>query len=242
MASQGLNALLCARHMAPERTEVYEEVDLKRLVAGLAFLSSVASFLVVVGGGLTLLAIESSGERGAGALLALCGTIAFAAAMLLVFARQGAFAGRGAVWAIIAALLGVLPVAALSIGALRFSGFPVGSAMPAVDWPVFALGVVLALGAVSVLATGYWRGKELPAARQAQRMSRPAERPAVAPRPAGQPGRAAVKAMAKEEGPPSAALGPQRPASRPAPPAFDDEDEVRVTPVDLPPIGRFRQR
>jgi hypothetical protein len=210
-------------------------VDLKRLVAGLAFLSSVAAFLVIVGGGLTLLAIESSGERGTGAALALCGTIAFAAAMRLVFAREGAFAGRAGVWAIVAAVVGVLPVAALSIGALRFSGFPISSAVPAVDWPVFALGVVLGLGAVSVLILGYWRCAELPGQAK-HRTAHPAEYSAVAQRSAGQPGRPT------EAGPPPPVTSLRRPASRPVPPAFDDEDEVRVTPVDLPSIEQFRQR
>jgi hypothetical protein len=223
--------------VSPGADRVYEEVNVKRLVAGLAFLSSVAAFLVVVGGGLALLIIESSGERGAGAALALSGAIAFAAAMLLIFAGEGLFSGRGSVWAIIAALLGMLPVAALSVGALRFSGFPISSAVPAVDWPVFALGVVLALGAVSVLTVGYWRWKGPSPVRSARHAFRMEEHPPVVLRPPDQPGRAA----AREPGP-LPARGMQRPAPRPTPPAYDDEEDIRVTPVDLPSLGRFRPR
>jgi hypothetical protein len=212
-------------------------VNVKRLVAGLAFLSSVAAFLVVVGGGLALLVIESSGERGAGAALALSGSIAFAAAMLLIFAGEGVFSGRGSVWAIVAALLGVLPVAALSIGTLRFSGFPISSAVPAVDWPVFALGVVLALGAVAVLMTGYWRWKGRPPVRSAPRAVPMAEHPPVVLRPPDQPDRAVAGEAA-----PRPASGMQRPALRPTPAAYEDEEDIRVTPVDLPSLGRFRQR
>lgn len=210
---------------------------MKRLVAGLAFLSSVAAFLVVVGGGLALFAIESSGERGAGAAMAVSGSLAFAAAMVLIFAGEGVFSDRRSAWAIIAALLGLLPVAALSIGALRFSGFPISGAVPAVAWPIFALGVVLALGAVSVLMVGYWRWKGPPPVRSAPRAAPIVERPAVVMWPPDQPGRAVASEAAPRPG-----GGLRRPALRPPPAAYDDEEDIRVTPVDLPALGRFRQR
>lgn len=210
---------------------------MKRLAVGLAFLTSVAAFLVVVGGGLVLLVIENSGERGAGALLALSGAIAFAAALILIFARAGALAGpRGRAGAVIAALLGVLPVATLSLGAFRFSGVPVGSAVPLIDWTAFAVGVVFAAGAVSVAATGYWRMNEAQPAR-----ARPeAVRPSQAPTPEPAPARPVAPSA---EGSPSArrSLEVERLAQRPAP--VFDEEEVRVTPVvELPSLAQFRRR
>jgi hypothetical protein len=207
---------------------------LARLVAGFAFLSSVAAFLVIAGGGLVLLLLENSGERGAGALLALSGAISFAAAMILLFAREGAFAGRGGTaGALTAALLGALPLAALSIGALRFSGLPFGSSMPLVDWSAFAAGLAYALGALSVLAVGYRRLSDARFARpQAVRpMHHPSAATHAAARPAEQP-RSAPR--------PERAPEPERHAQGPMPAV--EGDEVRVTPIELPSIGQFRQR
>ena len=137
------------------------EAELKRLVTALALLSSLASLLVIAGGGLALLAIENSGERGMGALLAACSAIAFAAVMALLFAREGAFGG--ALWkgaAIAAAILGAIPPAGLAFLAIRFAGMPIGSRMPLVDWAVLGIGVLFALGAVSILALGHRRSQE----------------------------------------------------------------------------------
>ncbi len=215
-----------------------EEVDVRQLVAALAFLSSVAAFLVIAGTGLLLLSIASSGERGTGAMLTLAGAIGFASALILIFARHGAFAGRGGrAGAVTAALLGALPAASLSVGVLRFSGLPLGGPTPLIDWSAFALGLVLALGAASILALGYWRVIELPPARTRTGAMRP---PPVRSASTG-----SSQAVPAPESPlpaprPQAAQAVQ-PSLRPES-ALDDEDDVRVTPVELPSIGRFRRR
>ncbi len=131
---------------------------MRRAVAALAFLTSLVAAAIFVGGGLFLLAVESSGERGMGALLALGGTIALASALALIFARDEIFerTGRG-VGVAVAALLAMLPVAALAFGAIRFAGLPVGSNLPLLDWMIFATGLLLALGAASILWLGYLR-------------------------------------------------------------------------------------
>jgi hypothetical protein len=137
-------------------------MELRRLTTVLAFLSSVASFIAIAGGGLTLLAIDVSGERGMGALLALGGIIAFAAAMALIFAGEGVFGGG--VWrgvAIAAAIVGALPAAGIAFFAIRFAGLPFGSRMPVVDWSVLLVGILFALGAVSILALGHRRSQEI---------------------------------------------------------------------------------
>jgi hypothetical protein len=137
------------------------EARLKRLVTILALLSSLASSIVIGGIGLTLLAIESSGELGAGALLALCGGVAFAAVMALVLARHGTF-GEGA-WravAIGAAILGAVPSAGLSFAAIRFAGLPFGSRIPLADWTILGIGILFGAGAVAILALGHRRSLE----------------------------------------------------------------------------------
>ena len=211
---------------------------MKRLIAGLAFLSSAAAFFVIVGGGLALLAVANSGERGSGALLALSGSTAFAAALVIVFAKEGAFAGRGGrAWALTAVLLGVLPSAALSAGALRFSGFPYSSATPRIDLPIFAAGLFFACGAAALLATGYRRLREKAPARARPEAVRPAEHPAEALRPAAEPVRPAELKRP--------ALQPRRPAEAERPltaHSVGDDEELRATPVELPSIGQFRRR
>lgn len=222
---------------------------MRRLVVGLALLSSIAAFLVIAGGGLFLLAVESSGERGSGALLALSGTIAFAAAMALVFAGSGAFAGAaGRAVVVIAALLGMLPVATLSAGLLRFSGFPLGSPVPLFDWAVFALGVVLGLGALSVLVLGYWRLRERGAIRRRADEPPPAAYREVEPQAAAPEHPARLQAShlngAQEEEAGRDWTVPLRPAGWRERQANAGE-EVRVTPVapvELPSIGQFRRR
>ncbi len=135
---------------------------MKRLITTLAFLTSLATALVVVGGGLALLIIRDSGERGSGALLALCGVVAFAFAMVLVYAREGAFSGRVlSAGAIAAGILGAMPVAALAYAAIRFADyFPLKSPVPIIDWTAFVAGILLALGALAIVALGYWRSQE----------------------------------------------------------------------------------
>jgi hypothetical protein len=214
---------------------------LKRLVAGLAFLSSVAAFLVVVGGGLALLLIVNSGERGAGALLALSGSISFAAAMMLLFAGDGALARLGGrAGALIATLLAVLPPAALSLAAMRFAGFPFGGAAPFL-WSALVAGVAFALGTLSVAAVGYERmsaGRRAPAVRR--------EAPRRAPDPEVTLQSAAVS---REDAFRQAAerrrlfIAENRRPADASEEAAPEDDEVRVTPVvDLPSIDQFRRR
>jgi hypothetical protein len=52
------------------------------------------------------------------------------------------------------------PVVALAWAALFFTGLPIGTALPMMDWPIFAAGVALALGGLCVLAFGYRRVSE----------------------------------------------------------------------------------
>lgn len=205
-----------------------------RLVAGLAFIASAVAFLVVAGGGLALLLIENSGERGAGALLALSGAVCFAAAMTLLFARQRAFAGHGGrAGALTATLLGVLPPAALSIAALRFAGLPWGSPLPLFDWSAFAAGLALAVGALAVLAVGYRRMVEARRGRPA-RVAQPELGGDVMPRSAAPSEGARQPARGKQR---AREMGREPRAEASAP----ETDEVRVTPVDLPSIGQFRR-
>ena len=224
---------------------------MRRLVAGLAFLSSLTAFFIVVGGGLVLLAVESSGERGTGALIALSGTIAFAAAMALVFAGHGVFArafsrsGARAL-AVTAGLLGALPAASIAAAALRFSGLPFGSASPLLDWPIFAGGVLLALGALSVLTLGYWRYKAaLPVAATAVQASGPthaSKGPDAAPQQQDIP--PAKATQQKASGASTLSLRPLPGPGEAYNNGIDDDgDDVRVTPVlDLPSIAQFRRR
>lgn len=141
------------------------EARLKRLVTVLAFLSSFAALIVVAGGGLALLAIEVSGERGMGALLALCSGVAFAAVMALIFARRGNF-GEGA-WkaiGIAAAVVGAAPTAVIAFLAIRFAGIPLDSRVPLLDWSALGAGIFFGLGALSILSLGHRRSQETIAA------------------------------------------------------------------------------
>jgi hypothetical protein len=130
---------------------------LKRAVSALAFLASLAAFLVFVGGGLFLLAVESSGERLTGGLLAVGGAVAFAAALMLILARQDAFRGAWRVAVIAAGFVATLPVAALSWAALRFAGLPGSGLPPVLEWSIRGVGLVLGLGALALLLLGYLR-------------------------------------------------------------------------------------
>jgi len=133
----------------------------RRIVIVLAFLSSFAALLVIAGGGVALYAIKNSGARGVGALMALYSILAFAAVMLLIFARAGAFAdGMRRAGAIGAAVLGAIPPAALAFAAIRFAGVPLGSPMPFVDWTILMAGIFLAAGTVSILVLGHRRSQE----------------------------------------------------------------------------------
>jgi hypothetical protein len=192
--------------------DLCEEAHLIRAVSALALLASLAAFIVFVGGGLFLLAVESSGERGAGALLAAGGAIAFAMALMLIFARRDAFGSAWRIAAIIAALVAMLPVAALSVAALRFAGLPAGSRTPLLDWPVFGAGLLLGLGALAILLLAYLRVR----ARREPRY--------------------VVEAAPKDIPPPRPAAWVEAP-----PIDFDAEDEVRVTPVRRATVARLRR-
>ena len=179
---------------------------LRRAVAVLAFLASLVAFAVFAGGGLFLLAVESSGERAAGALLALGGALAFASALVLILGKDHIFdrAGRAA-GAAAAAFLAVLPVAVLAFGAFRFAGLPTGSSLPRLDWAVFGFGLLLTLGAASILFLGYLRAASASMAGAA---------------------RQDVRAHANEPARQETSTWAEMPRLR-----FDAEDEVRVTKV-----------
>ncbi len=133
---------------------------MKKAITALAFLTSVVSFLVIGGGGGALLVIANSGERATGALLAFCGTVAFVSVMVLIFAREERFQEQ--TWragAVAAAIVGAMPVAGLAAAAFRFAGLPLHSAMPLVDWSIFLAGVLVTLGALSILGLGFLRAR-----------------------------------------------------------------------------------
>lgn len=134
---------------------------MKRLVTALALFSSIASLIVIAGGGLALLAIRVSGERGTGALLAIGCAVAFAALLALIVGKRGTF-GEG-IWragAIGLAIVAAIPPATLAYAAIRFAGLPMGSRMPLVDWSVFGIGLLFGLGVISILALGHRRSQE----------------------------------------------------------------------------------
>lgn len=132
-----------------------------RFVTAYALIASLAAAIVIAGGGLALLLIENSGERGSGALLALCGSLAFVLAVILAVAPEGSFAGRvRGPAAIGAGILAALPVGILAFAAIRFARLPIGSPVPMLDWPILAAGLALGAGAVAILALGYRRSLE----------------------------------------------------------------------------------
>jgi len=134
---------------------------LNRVVTIVALLGSAASLMLVTGGGLALLAIEVSGERAIGALLAIGGIVAFVAVTMLAFARLGTFGyGLRKALAIGAAIVGAIPPAGIAFVAIRFVGLPIGSRMPLVDWTVLIVGLLFGLGTLSVLALGHRRTLE----------------------------------------------------------------------------------
>jgi hypothetical protein len=131
------------------------ERDVRPVIAAIAFLASLVAFLVVAGTGIFLLAVENSGERLAGAVLALAATLAFAAAAALVFAPRSTFRPRrGRALAAVLTLLAVAPVAVLAFLAFRFAGVPLDSAVPLLDWGVFGLAVLFACGAGAIVFLG----------------------------------------------------------------------------------------
>jgi hypothetical protein len=131
---------------------------LRRILTGLALITSLLAFLAIAGTGLFLAGVEQSGERGLGVLLAAAGTVAFSAVLFLLFAPAAYFRRRATrILAGLAALIGILPVAAISAATLSFVGVPYGSALPRLDLPLFAVGVLFGLGAVAIAALGFVR-------------------------------------------------------------------------------------
>ena len=100
-----------------------------RAIAAVAFLASLVSLLVIAGGGAALLAIENSGERGVGALLALGGLVAFAAVGTLVFAKKGTFASglRRAGWRSLRQSSAQFRLRCWHLSLIRFAGLPFDS-------------------------------------------------------------------------------------------------------------------
>lgn len=193
---------------------------MNRLVIVIAFLSSLVAAVVMIGGGLAMLAIESSGMRGTGALLALGGAIALAAAMVLVFAGESFLRGgvRGAI-AIGIAIVGAAPPAALAYVAIRFARVPFWSPVPLLEWVALAAGLFFGVGAVAILALGHRRSE---VRSEAKVEEEPAEAPMVHMqqiRHAQQQLRSAFEQSTQsQQRQPAAATG-------------DDEDDIRVRHV-----------
>lgn len=134
---------------------------MRLLVLAGAFGSSLLAFVLLLAIGAFLAGFEQTGARGTGLLLVVSAAVTFAAALFLMLARPGYFRGRlrrplGMVITFVAAA----PVVALAWAALFFTGVPLGTELPMMDWPIFAGGLVLALGSVSILALGYRRVSE----------------------------------------------------------------------------------
>lgn len=131
---------------------------MRQVLVGTAFLTSLLAFVLTAGSGLFLAGVEQSGERRLGVVLAAAGVVAFGAVLLLVFAPPALFRRPlNRALAVVATVLGLAPLAALAAAALFFVGSPFGSAIPRLDWALFVLGLVFALGAASVAALGYLR-------------------------------------------------------------------------------------
>jgi hypothetical protein len=123
----------------------------------MAFASSLLAFLAVLAAALVMVGVQQSGVRGAGLVLLLGGLAAFAGASFLVFAPRGYFdqASHRALGAG-AAIVALVPVAAMALGALLFVGVPASDASR-LDWAVFGIGALLALGALSIAALAFER-------------------------------------------------------------------------------------
>lgn len=133
----------------------------RKLVTALALFCGIATAVVTVGGGLTLLAIRDSGEQASGGLVAVGGLAALALLLVLAFAPSRLFPPRWQNAGLIGAgLLAALPTAVLAFAILWFVKLPFGSPVPLLDWPLLGVGIVLLLGAGSIAALGYWRSQD----------------------------------------------------------------------------------
>lgn len=135
---------------------------MRKLVAAGAFASTVLSLIVLLALGLFLAGFEQTGARGAGVLLIACATVAFGAFLFLALTPPGYFGGRRRPLGVLVTFVAVAPAVALAWAALYFTGLPVGTSLPLMDWSVFFLGLGLALGGICVLALGYGRVSEAP--------------------------------------------------------------------------------
>ena len=134
---------------------------MRSLTAAGALGASLLAFLLLLGIGAFLAGVEESGARGAGLLLALSAVVAFGAALFLIFAPRGYFGRRlRRPLGVVITLAAAAPVATLAGAALVFTGVPLGTRLPLMDWPVFAAGLVLGLGGLCILAMGYRRLSE----------------------------------------------------------------------------------
>jgi hypothetical protein len=133
----------------------------KRAITVCAVLSSLTALVVIVGGALMLARLEHSDAGGASLAIGALAAGAFALTLVLVFAPVGTFRRSGRRPAgIVATFFAALPVGVLGTAAILFVGLPGSAAMPELVWPLRAAGIVLALGAVSVVALGYLRVTE----------------------------------------------------------------------------------
>jgi hypothetical protein len=131
---------------------------MRSLTMAVAFGATLLSFLLLLAVGAFLAGVEESGARGAGVLLALSAAVAFGAAAFLIWAPAGYFGHplRRPLGVVIT-LAAAAPPTTLAVAALAFTGLPLGTRLPLMDWPLFVAGLVLALGAVCVWGVGYRR-------------------------------------------------------------------------------------
>ena len=107
-----------------------------------------------------IIAIAPRSPREA-SLRSLTAAGAFGAALFLIFAPRGYFGRRlRRPLGVVITLAAAAPVATLAGAALVFTGVPLGTRLPLMDWPVFAAGLVLGLGGLCILAMGYRRLSE----------------------------------------------------------------------------------
>ena len=172
---------------------------MQRVVSALALVTSVIAFLLFAGTGLFLAGVQQSGERGLGLALFVVAVVAFSAVVALAFAPPGFFRrGAGPVMGIGAGIVGAMPPAGIAVAAFTFAGIPLGSALPALDWALFAAGAIFAIGTAAILLLAYGR------------LPRPGDRVSRQPRAASPPPPATPSGTSKNhEDPLHAPLAPR---------------------------------
>ena len=144
------------------RDPFWKDIGLRSLMKLTAIAASAIAFIACLSIGAFLAGVPESGARGAGVLLVISAVLAFAAALFVVLAPRRRTRGAGRMVVVLAAFLALLPMVAISGVALSFSGNPLGSASPYLDWASFAVGILLALGAVSIAALAVLPGRAPP--------------------------------------------------------------------------------